>query len=112
MAIDYKKTTASVTTITRDVDEMIVNDNIYQTVIVVAKRANQISLELKDELSRKLEEFATYADNLEEIHENHEQIEISRYYERLPKPTAVALQEYLEGKIYYRQPETTENQNA
>ncbi len=109
--MDYKKSKAPVTTITRNInllDEK--TNNIYQTVMIVAKRANQISVELKQELNRKLEEFAYYTDNLEEVFENREQIEISRFYERLPKPTLIALQEFLEDQIYYRiadpEPET------
>ena len=109
--MDYKKTKAPVTTITRNInllDEK--TNNIYETVMIVAKRANQISVELKQELNRKLEEFAYYTDNLEEVFENREQIEISKYYERLPKPTLIALQEFLEDQIYFRmadpEPET------
>ncbi len=78
--------------------------NIYETVMVIAKRANQISQEIKNELSKKLQEFASYSDNLEEVFENREQIEISRFYEKLPKPTLIATKEYEEGKIYYRNP--------
>jgi DNA-directed RNA polymerase subunit K/omega len=74
-------------------------------VMIVAKRANQISVELKQELNRKLEEFAYYTDNLEEVFENREQIEISKYYERLPKPTLIATQEFLDDDIYYRMAE-------
>lgn len=108
--MDFKKVNASATTITRDVRDLeIPVGNIYETLIVVAKRSNQISIELKNELSRKLEEFATFTDNLEEIHENREQIEISKFYERLPKPSAIALQEFIENKIYYRYPEVTES---
>ena len=109
MSMDYKKSKASVTTITRDVNRLDrETDNIYQTVMIVAKRANQISVELKHELNRKLEEFAYYTDNLEEVFENREQIEISKYYERLPKPTLIATQEFLDDNIYYRlsEPET------
>jgi len=103
MSMDYKKSKASVTTITRDVNRLDQEtDNIYQTVMIVAKRANQISVELKQELNRKLEEFAYYTDNLEEVFENREQIEISKYYERLPKPTLIATQEFLDDNIYYR----------
>jgi DNA-directed RNA polymerase subunit K/omega len=107
--MDYKKSKASVTTVTRDVNRLDKDtDNIYETVMIVAKRANQISVELKQELNRKLEEFAYYTDNLEEVFENREQIEISRYYERLPKPTLISTQEFLEDGIYYRmnEPET------
>jgi len=103
MTLDYKKTKAAVTTITRDISLLDKEtDNIYQTVMIVAKRANQISVEIKQELNRKLEEFAYYTDNLEEVFENREQIEISKFYERLPKPTLIALQEFLDNEIYYR----------
>jgi len=107
--MDYKKSKASVTTITRDLNQLdLETENIYQTVMIVAKRANQISVEIKQELNRKLEEFAYYTDNLEEVFENREQIEISKYYERLPKPTLIATQEFLDDSIYYRlnEPET------
>ena len=104
--MDYKKSKASVTTITRDLNRLDnETENIYQTVMIVAKRANQISVELKHELNRKLEEFAYYTDNLEEVFENREQIEISKYYERLPKPTLIATQEFLDDDIYYRMSE-------
>jgi DNA-directed RNA polymerase subunit K/omega len=104
--MDYKKSKASVTTVTRDINQLDKEtNNIYQTVMIVAKRANQISVELKQELNRKLEEFAYYTDNLEEVFENREQIEISKYYERLPKPTLIATQEFLEDNIYYRMSE-------
>ncbi len=103
--MDYKKTTASQTTITRDVEKLEFNTgNIYETVTILGKRSNQISSELKDELSSKLEEFASYTDNLEEVFENREQIEISKFYERLPKPTLISTEEYLNGEIYYRNP--------
>ena len=106
--IDYKKSTASVTTITRNLDELDnPTGNIYQTVAIVSKRANQISVEIKQELNTKLEEFASFTDNLEEVFENREQIEISKFYEKLPKPTLIATQEFLEGKIYFRAPEVT-----
>ena len=78
--------------------------NIYETVSIIGKRANQIAAEMKNDLSKKLQEFASYNDNLEEVFENREQIEISRYYEKLPKPTLIATQEYIEGKVYYRNP--------
>ena len=101
--MDYKKSKASVTTITRDLNQLDQEtENIYKTVNIIAKRANQISVELKQELNRKLEEFAYYTDNLEEVFENREQIEISKYYERLPKPTLIATQEFLDDSIYYR----------
>ena len=103
--MDYRKTNAPTTTVTRDLMAMCEDTgNIYETVAIIAKRANQISVELKNELSKKLAEVASYNDNLEEVFENREQIEISRYYEKLPKPTLIATQEYVEGKIYYRNP--------
>lgn len=103
--MDYKKTSAPSSTITRDLIELTKDTgNIYESLIIIARRANQISAELKDELSKKLEEFASYSDNLEEVFENREQIEISKYYERLPKPTLIATEEYLAGKIYSRNP--------
>ena len=98
--MDYRKSNAPVTTVTRNLDLMTQGTgNIYETVIVVSRRANQISVEMKQELNKKLEEFASYSDNLEEVFENREQIEISKFYERLPKPTLIALQE-LEEKRY------------
>lgn len=111
--IDYKKSKAPVTTVT--VDTRLLDKgtgNIYESVIICAKRSNQISVEMKQELNRKLEEFAYYTDNLEEVFENREQIEISRFYERLPKPTNIALQEFLENKIYYRLAETAQTEEV
>jgi len=106
MPIDYKKTNAPVTTITWDKNELSKDTgNLYESIVIIAKRANQISSEMKEELNKKLQEFASFTDNLEEVFENREQIEISRFYERLPKPTAIAAQEFVEGKIYYRKPE-------
>ena len=78
--------------------------NVYETVAIIGKRSNQIAAEMKSDLSKKLQEFASYSDNLEEVFENREQIEISRYYEKLPKPTLIATQEYMEDKVYYRNP--------
>jgi DNA-directed RNA polymerase subunit K/omega len=105
--VDYKKTTAAPTTITRDIKSLDdKTGNIYESVMVIAKRANQISVEMKQELNRKLEEFAYYTDNLEEVFENREQIEISRFYERLPKPSLIALQEFLDDQVYFRLSET------
>lgn len=78
--------------------------NLYEAVAVIAKRANQISSQIREELHGKLEEFAVTSDNLEEIHENREQIEISKAYERLPNPALQATEEFLEGKIYFRNP--------
>ena len=101
--MDYKKTKAPSTTITRDLNKLDAETgNIYETVVIIAKRSNQISVEMKQELNRKLEEFANYTDNLEEIFENREQIEISRFYERLPKPNLIAVQEYEDKEIFYK----------
>lgn len=103
--MDYKKTNAPTNTITRNLMELCEDTgNIYETVAIIGKRANQIGVEMKNDLSKKLQEFASYNDNLEEVFENREQIEISRYYENLPKPTLIATQEYIEGKVYYRNP--------
>jgi DNA-directed RNA polymerase subunit K/omega len=103
--MDYKKSKAPVTTITRDLSELDAETgSIYEAIVIIAKRSNQISVETKEELSRKLEEFAYYTDNLEEVFENREQIEISRFYERMPKPALLALEEFLEDEIYYRNP--------
>jgi len=101
--MDFKKTTAPVNTITynKDVIEEPTG-NIYQAITIIAKRATQINSELKKELSEKLDEFATYNDSLEEVFENKEQIEVSRFYERLPKPHAIAVEEWVEGNIYHR----------
>lgn len=103
--MDYKKTNAPTNTVTRDIIALS-NDtgNVYETLRIIGKRANQISVEMKNDLEKKLQEFASYNDNLEEVFENREQIEISRYYEKLPKPTLIATQEYLEGKVYYKNP--------
>ena len=76
--------------------------NLYRSIAIIAKRANQINIALREELHNKLEEFASHTDSLEEIHENKEQIEISRAYERMPNPAILATQEFLEAKIYYR----------
>lgn len=103
--MDFKKTNAEITTITRDLNRLDQKTgNIYEAIAIVSKRANQISLEMKEELQNKLQEFASHTDNLEEIFENREQIEISKFYEKLPKPANIALQEYLEDKIYFRNP--------
>ena len=93
------------TTVTRDLRHMeSITGNIYESLSIVAKRANQIGVNVKEELNSKLSEFATSSDNLEEIFENREQIEISRHYERLPKPTLVAISEFQDGKVYFRNP--------
>jgi len=101
--MDYKKTTSTV--ITRDLNALCEDtENVYETVKIIGKRANQISTGMKSELEKKLHEFATFSDSLEEVFENREQIEISKYYEKLPKPTLVATQEYVEKKIFSRNP--------
>ena len=105
--MSYKNSTAEKSTVTRDVINLEEKTgNIYESIVVMGKRANQISAELKEELNSKLLEFASSTDNLEEIFENREQIEISKHYEKMPKPTAIAMQELLEEKIYLRKPES------
>ncbi len=100
---DLKKTNAPLNTITYDRKKVKEpTGNIYKAIKIIGKRAEQINLELKEELIKKLKEFETDQDSLAEIFENKEQIDISRFYERLPKPTAIALQEWLEGKIYWK----------
>ncbi len=104
--MNFKNSTAERSTITRDTIKMEKEtSNIYESIVAMAKRSNQISVELKEELTQKLQEFASSTDNLEEIFENREQIEISKFYEKLPKPVAMAMQELLEDKIYVRMPE-------
>lgn len=92
-------------TVTRDLCDIAApTGNIYESVVILAKRANQIAIAEKKELTRKLEDFKNERDTMEEVFENREQIEISRFYEKLPKPTLIATKEYEEGKIYYRNP--------
>jgi len=101
--MDYKKTKAHNTTRTvNTIDYEKNTDNIYESIVVMSKRANQISSEMKVELDSKIAEFATTTDNLEEVFENREQIEISKFYERLPKPSLIASHEFIEDKIYMR----------
>lgn len=103
--MDYKKTKAPTNTVTRNIMDLCDDtNNIYESVAIIAKRANQISLDIKQELNKKLQEFASYNDSLEEVFENREQIEISRYYEKLPKPSLLATQEFVDKKIYWRDP--------
>ena len=96
------------TTTVNNVETKNLNDlklktgNLYESIAIIAKRANQINISIKEELHNKLEEFATHTDSLEEIHENKEQIEISKAYERMPNPAILATQEFMEDKIYYR----------
>lgn len=106
--MDYRKSNAPVNTVTRNIMELSdKTGNIYESVSIIGKRANQISAEIKHDLTKKLAEFASYNDSLEEVFENREQIEISRYYERLPKPTLLATQEFIEDKVYWRDPSKT-----
>ena len=99
--------------ITRNLDQIADRTtNIYESVVVISKRARQIAVNLKEELNGKLAEFATTVDNLEEVFENREQIEISKYYERLPKPTSTAMEEFLDGKIMYRKRSNVESPEA
>ncbi len=103
--MDFKKIKAPTTTVTYDLDKLEQGTgNIYESIVIMGRRADQIAVEMKEELSKKLEEFASYTDNLEEVFENREQIEISRFYERLPKPTAIAIQEFIEGRLKWRKP--------
>ncbi|WP_439130963.1 DNA-directed RNA polymerase subunit omega [Polaribacter sp.] len=104
--MDYKDTEAAISTITYNKNEIEApTQNIYEAISIIAKRANQVNADLKKELVDKLDEFATYNDSLEEVFENKEQIEVSKFYERLPKPTAIAVEEWLNDKVYFRTPE-------
>ena len=103
--MDYRKTKAPTNTISRDMSKMWEDtENIYETVKIIAKRSNQIASDMKHDLDKKLQEFASYNDNLEEVFENREQIEISRYYEKLPKSTLIATKEFEDGEIYWKNP--------
>ena len=103
--MDYKKSKAPTNTVTHNLmDFCDGTNNIYESVVIMSKRANQISVQMKEDLSRKLKEFASANDNLEETYENREQIEISRYYEKLPKPTRIAAEEFINHNIYFRNP--------
>ncbi len=103
--MDYKNTKAADTTITYDRESIEApTDNIYEAISILAKRADQINGDLKKELIDKLDEFATHTDSLDEVFENKEQIEVSKFYEKLPKPTAIAVEEWLEDRIYFRNP--------
>lgn len=101
--------TLSSSIITRNVADITGdNGNVYEAIAVISKRANQLSIKLKEELNDRLAEFASTVDNLEEVFENREQIEVSKHYERMPKPTSLAIEEFLQGKIYYSTPEPEE----
>jgi DNA-directed RNA polymerase subunit K/omega len=103
--MDYKKTAAAKTTVTND--NKLIEDkvgNIYEAIVALEKRSNQIGTELKEELIAKLDEFATHNDNLDEIFENKEQIEVSKFYEKLPKPTLIAIRELLDDELFVKAP--------
>lgn len=103
--MDFKKVRTETTVVTRQKDQFYKGTgNIYETVAILTKRANQIAAEMKEELNKKIEEFATNNDSLEEVFENREQIEIAKFYERLPKPTLIAVHEFLNDEIYFRNP--------
>ncbi|MCA0429586.1 MAG: DNA-directed RNA polymerase subunit omega [Bacteroidetes bacterium] len=103
--MDYKKTNADQSIVTRDIRNFDgPTGNLYEAIAIMSKRANQISSEIKEELTSKLQEFSSHTDNLEEVFENREQIEISKHYEKLPKPSLISVQEFLEDKVYYRNP--------
>ncbi|MDT7833036.1 DNA-directed RNA polymerase subunit omega [Flavobacteriaceae bacterium S356] len=104
--MNYKETNASISTITYNKESIEApTENIYEAISIIAKRATQINSDLKKELIDKLDEFATYNDSLEEVFENKEQIEVSKFYEKLPKPTAIAVEEWLENRVYHRTPD-------
>ena len=101
--MNNKHMNAAKTTITRDVSQLDKETgNVYEAVAILGKRANQISVQIKEELSAKLEEFAVSGENLEEVYENREQIEVSKHYERMPKPAAMAIHELQQGQLYFR----------
>ncbi len=105
MENNVNKPTVASTTVTRDLREFdIQTENVYESLVVISKRANQIAANMKEELHGKLAEFASSNDNLEEIFENREQIEISKHYERMPKASLIAIDEFLNNKVYYRNP--------
>ena len=107
--MDYKKMKAPTNTVTRDMNQLSDSvGNVYEMVRIISKRSNQIATERKRDLDKKLQDFSSSSDTMEEVFENHEQIEISRFYEKMPKPTLEAIQEFEEGKIYYRNPANME----
>ena len=100
---DFKKVNAPVTTVTRNINDISrETGNVYESVCIIAKRANQVAADIKEELSKKLQEFGSTTDALEEEFHNDEQITVSKHYEKLPKPTLIATQEFLDDKLYYR----------
>ena len=103
--MDFKKINTETTCVTRQKDQFYIGTgNIYETVAIMAKRSDQIAAEMKSELNKKIEEYTTSNDSLEEVFENKEQIEVAKYYEKLPKPTLIAVNEFLNDRIYYRNP--------
>ena len=107
--MDYRKAAAPTNTQTRNITEFAKGtNNIYESVVIMSRRANQISVAMKNDLQKKLQEFASANENLDEVFENREQIEISRYYEHLPKPSLIAEQEFIDDRLYYRNPTTGE----
>ena len=109
---EYQRYEAPASAVTRDVEKLEEKcGNLYEAITVVAKRSNQIGTQIKQELDAKLQEFASVTDSLEEIFENREQIEISKMYERLPKPSTLAMEEFLADKVYFRRPEIEETPN-
>lgn len=104
--MEYKNVAAELTTKTYDRNKIErPTGNLYEAIAIMGKRAEQIKGEIKTELIEKLDEFAAHSDSLEEVFENREQIEVSKFYERLPKPTSVAIKEWLDGEVYFRKPE-------
>ena len=111
--MDYKKSKAPVNTVTRNIMDLCdETGNIYESVVIISKRANQIAVEIKQDLNKKLAEFASYNDSLEEVFENREQIEISKYYERQPKPVLVAVAEFQNDELTYRMAKHDQEQPA
>jgi DNA-directed RNA polymerase subunit K/omega len=103
--MDYRKSKAPLTTVSRDMSRMWQETgNVYETVVIISKRANQIASEIKHDLDKKLQEFTNTNDNLEEVFENREQIEVSRFYEKLPKVTLMATKEYEDGQLFWKNP--------
>jgi DNA-directed RNA polymerase subunit K/omega len=110
--MEQKKYRIESTAVTRDISDFVKHtNNIYETIAILSKRANQISTLLKEELNQKIQEFSTPGDTLEEVFENREQIEVAKHYEQLPKPTLIAINEYLNDKIYYRNPAKEKSEN-
>jgi len=108
--MNNNKSTIAHSTVTRDVRQLdTTTNNIYESIVVISKRANQVANTMKEELQGKLAEFTSSSDNLEEIFENREQIEVSKQYEQMPKPSLVAIDEFLNGKVYYRNPSKEQN---